>query len=154
MLFTFIGCSQTEKQETVHSPESQIKKDSVPDNTPNKYTNKDSLIIPPVSGIVELIPENGKIQTILHKEKEQIIYIKFPSEEYKKLSARISSQDSKANIRISQIIMPNGKMDGPFGTEFTYDLPQQGTYGLLIHENQMAGDPWIGNFRIEIDLKK
>jgi hypothetical protein len=45
-------------------------------------------------------------------------------------------------------------MDGPFNNEIIYELPVKGSYALLIHENMMTGDPWKGNFTIEIHLTK
>lgn len=51
---------------------------------------------------------------------------------------------SWANLRLSQIVMPDGKMDGPFGQKTGYNLWQLGWYEFIFHENMMAGDPWSG----------
>lgn len=98
--------------------------------------------------------QNGSANVQIYKNADQNIYIKFPSGNYSRLSGMITSLDSTANLRFSQIIMPNGQMDGPFGREITYTLPVRGNYILSIHENQMAGDPWAGVFRVELRLSK
>ncbi len=56
------------------------------------------------------------------------------------------------NLRLSQIIMPDGNMDGPFGTDSTVELTQFGGYELIFHENMMSGDPWSGNAIVTITL--
>ena len=56
------------------------------------------------------------------------------------------------NLRLSQIIMPDGTMDGPFGQNITYDLTQLWSYQLLFKESMMTGDPWSGNALITVTL--
>ncbi len=56
------------------------------------------------------------------------------------------------NLRLSQIVMPDGNMDGPFGTDMTVSLAQIGGYELRFSENQMSGDRWSGNAIITISL--
>lgn len=57
------------------------------------------------------------------------------------------------NLRWSQVVMPDGTMDGPFGQHVGYNLTQQGGYTLIFSENQMAGDPWSGRANIQITLQ-
>lgn len=59
---------------------------------------------------------------------------------------------SGANLRLSQIVMPDGTMDGPFGIDTTIDLTQKGGYELRFQENQMSGDSWSGSALITISL--
>jgi hypothetical protein len=98
-------------------------------------------------------PVNGTASLKIHKKKDQRIGLKFNSEDYKKLIGHLSSEDSTANIRFSGITLPDGSMDGPFWNEITYDLPLKGDYLLFIHENQMAGDPWEGDFEVTLSLE-
>ncbi len=56
------------------------------------------------------------------------------------------------NLRLSQIVIPDGTMDGPFGTDSTITLAQLGGYELIFHENMMSGDPWSGNAIVTITL--
>ena len=115
---------------------------------------QEEVIIPSDSGLVKLNIADGKGTVQIRKKESQTIYIEFPVEGYKRLSARLSSSDSTANVRFSQIFMPDGKMDGPWGINMEYDLPMDGTYKLSVHENMMAGDPWSGIFKVEVDLAK
>lgn len=121
----------------------------------SEVTDKNStVIIPESSGIVNLHLADGVGFAQIQKKENQTVYIKFTSEEYTKINAHLSSSDSLANIRFSQIFLPDGSMDGPFGRDIEYPLPQNGVYKISIHENTMAGDPWCGLFNIEVKLTK
>lgn len=69
------------------------------------------------------------------------------------LFARLSSADQNANIRITQIEMPDSTFDGPFGRDLKYRLKQHGKYKLIMGPNMMAGDPWSGDFSVAIWAK-
>ena len=49
------------------------------------------------------------------------------------------------NLRLSQIVMPDGNMDGPFGSDMTVNIAQYGRYEFRFTENKMSGEPWSGN---------
>ncbi len=139
---TFASCNMNKKE-----PATNVEANSF-------ANNEDNLVLPSDSGVIkiELIDGEGYIKT--KKEKEQSITIEFSSVGYKKLSGELTSPDSVANIRFSQITMPDGTMDGPFGRDIQYDLPSDGIYKLSIHESLMAGDPWGGELNIHIKLLK
>ena len=81
-------------------------------------------------------------------------YIRFSSTGTKTLKVSLKTPlDSKGNVRIAQIITPNGTGDGPFGKEMTYTLTQDGTYRLVLSANMMAGDPWSGEVDVNIEVK-
>ncbi len=133
--------------------------------TPREENNKRSLnevqvenVVQPVvsaaphSGIIPIPLNEGYGQIQIHKEKDETIYIEFDSGGYDRLYARLHSADTLANLRFSQIVLPNGNTDGPFGGILEYTLPINGIYRLLIHENMMAGDPWSGYFTVEVSL--
>ncbi|MBC7503814.1 hypothetical protein H7169_02500 [Candidatus Gracilibacteria bacterium] len=61
---------------------------------------------------------------------------------------------AQGNLRWSQVVMPDGNMDGPFGQDTNYTLTQTGRYELIFHENMMTGDPWTGDAQIAITLGK
>ncbi len=61
--------------------------------------------------------------------------------------------DTKGNVRVAQIIFPDGTGDGPFGKEMTYTLTQSGTYQIILSANMMAGDPWSGELDVNIEVK-
>ena len=137
-----ISCSTNQKEKKSIIPEVSVK------------TDQPQTILPNDSGIVNLNLAEGKASALIQKKKDQTVYIVFSSQGYKKIDAQLSSTDSLANIRFSQIFLPNGTMDGPFGRELTYDLPIDGVYKVSVHENMMAGDPWSGLLKVQIELTK
>jgi hypothetical protein len=71
----------------------------------------------------------------------------------KEIFATVSSSDEKANIRISQIGLPDSTFEGPFGQSLQYNIKIPGTYKIIIGENMMAGDPWTGDFILKVWIK-
>jgi hypothetical protein len=69
------------------------------------------------------------------------------------LVAGLVPDDPKGNIRFTQIILPGGKADGPFGRSLRYPVAGKGVYRLIIGQNLMAGDPWTGAFTLNVQLK-
>jgi hypothetical protein len=98
--------------------------------------------------------QNGKATVQIYKQADQGINLRFPSGDYTRMTGMITSKDSMANIRFSQIVMPDGQMDGPFGKDISYGLPVKGDYLLLLRENLMAGDPWAGDFQVTVMLSR
>lgn len=145
LLSMLSGCSSNKKE-----------KDNNPENINEKISlnidKEKSLVLPSDSGIIKIDLINGKGSVKTEKKENQTIYIEFPSQGYKKVYAKLSSSDSLANIRFSQIFLPDGTMDGPFGRELEYQLSNDGIYKISVHENMMAGDPWAGIFSIDINL--
>lgn len=66
---------------------------------------------------------------------------------------RISITHSKpdANIRISQVIKPDGSMDGPYGQQLVYDIKQRGTYTIIINKSNMASGTQVGDLFITLE---
>ncbi|MBK5719248.1 hypothetical protein JGH11_00030 [Dysgonomonas sp. Marseille-P4677] len=112
------------------------------------------VMIPSEQGIVRLSVVNGKGKTNIRKKKNQTIRLEFESKDNKSISAKIFSKDSLANIRFSQIILPNGDRDGPFGTNLNYKIYSNGIYRLLINEDMVDGSSWGGVFEVEVSLLK
>lgn len=83
---------------------------------------------------------------------QQITYV-FEASKGQKLNASVRPKKSQGNIRISQIYIPSGQADGPFGEKMAYDLTENGDYRLILSENQMAGDPWKGEYLLTIEIK-
>jgi len=138
-----ISCSTKPKEEKPDTTEASTVEN-----------NKEDILIPSDSGIVRINLKDGKAFARIQKKQDKTIYIEFMSGDYKKVTAHLSSPDSLANIRFSQIFLPNGTMDGPFSRDIEYELPVSGLYKLSVHENMMAGDPWAGTFDVNIELKK
>lgn len=61
--------------------------------------------------------------------------------------------DAIGNIRVSQIIKPDGTSDGPFGKYMTYSLTKTGQYQVVLAPNMMAGDPWSGMIDMNLVLR-
>jgi len=138
-IFLF-GCKQNTSKNEIVEPE-------------NYSEQSGKVITPGERDTVNIQLHDGFGKVNIHKEKNQIVFVKFNSANYTNLYALLYSPDSSANIRFSQIFMPDGSMDGPFGREIRYSLIQNENYKLSIHENTMAGDPWTGDFNIEISLE-
>lgn len=69
------------------------------------------------------------------------------------LNASLVPEDSVANIRISQVFMPGGKADGPFGRSLSRKITEEGNYKIVIAENLMQGDEWKGKFALKVIVK-
>jgi len=54
------------------------------------------------------------------------------------------------NIRINQLIAPNGGMDGPFGSDYSDSLKIPGTYKVIIAESLMQENPYEGPYKVQI----
>lgn len=78
----------------------------------------------------------------------------FNSDGDKTLTAELETpNDAFANVRISQIILPDGKSDGPFGKNMQYILSQTGTYQLIISESLMEWTEWSGKVNLSVKIK-
>jgi len=88
------------------------------------------------------LPSNmvsGKTDTIfisVHQADSVLIKIKTPMD--------------TANVRISQLFLPDGSSDGPFGKEFTYRFKDIGQYHITVNENKMIGNHYSGPYIVQI----
>ena len=79
--------------------------------------------------------------------------VSFINDTGKSISVDISFPNtSTGNLRLSQIVMPDGTMDGPFGQHTKYNLVQKWWYEFIFNENMMAWDPWSWEVTISITL--
>ena len=95
---------------------------------------------------------NGTGSATYTKAVEERVAFGFEATAGTKLHGVLTSDDAQANVRFSQIIMPDGSADGPWAREIEYALTQSGTYKLIVTGNMMAGDPWAGTFTITVKL--
>ncbi|MDR2955260.1 MAG: hypothetical protein LBV43_09285 [Prevotella sp.] len=144
MLSILFGCSSAPKEKDGRSFTSIPPGRSIVNNI---VTPSDSDVV-----WINIIDGKGSVRT--RKKPDQTIYFKFSTEGYEGMKAHLSSPDSMANVRFSQIFMPDGTMDGPFGRDMKYNLPMEGQYKISVHENTMAGDPWAGIVKVNIELTK
>ena len=142
MLF-MVSCHQQDENETI--VELKVPMDS-PTNQVLPIPSKDTL---------HVLNTNGDT-LVLDLQMDSIgqhhnIPIKIQSG--KNLFGELSSKDSMANIRFTQIEMPDLKFDGPFGRNLKYKIKDTGEYHLIIGQNLMAGDPWKGDFTLKTWVK-
>ncbi|MNK01529.1 hypothetical protein D3C87_193340 [compost metagenome] len=82
---------------------------------------------------------SGKTDTIfisVHQADSVLIKIKTPTD--------------TANVRISQLFLPDGSADGPFGQELTYRFKNVGQYHITVNENKMIGSHYSGPYVVQI----
>ncbi|WP_343566433.1 hypothetical protein [Sphingobacterium sp.] len=82
---------------------------------------------------------SGKTDTIfisVHQADSVLIKIKTPRD--------------TANVRISQLFLPNGSADGPFGQELAYRFKDVGQYHITVNENKMVGNHYSGPYVVQI----
>lgn len=101
---------------------------------------------------IDIVDDLGRI--VIRKAPRQQVEVEFDSGTANLLDARITGVSDTANIRFNGIVMPGGASDGPFGRSMEYDLARKGMYRLLIGESLMQGDPWGGDFTLEIRLSQ
>jgi hypothetical protein len=109
-----------------------------------------------VDSIIELAfpPDSFSVTVKGHLDKKGdpvICYL--PVVNGKKLTASVTPEKPKANIRFSHIYLPDGKSDGPFSPSLKYNLIQKGTYKIYISPNRMAGDPVSTDFVLRVRVE-
>lgn len=67
-----------------------------------------------------------------------------------KISGQITPENPDLNIRFNQIRLADGKFDGPFSREMTYDVKEKGEIWLLISKSNMASGESKGKFTVNI----
>lgn len=67
---------------------------------------------------------------------------------------KLSVPGDSGNIRISQLMMPSGEMDGPFGKTYERHLDAVGTYQVIIAESMMAENPYTGDYHLKIGVEE
>jgi hypothetical protein len=118
--------------------------------------------------VKDSIPQNIQIDSVIHlsfakdsssvtvkghlDKKGDPVICYLPVVKGKKLTAVVTPEKAKANIRFNHILLPDGKTDGPFSPSIKYDLVQKGTYKLYIGHNRMAGDPVSSDFVLTVKV--
>ena len=70
----------------------------------------------------------------------------------KKINVKVNPEKPQMNIRVNQIILPNGVQDGPFGKEVqNYQVPEKGKIQIIIAKSTMASGDATGHFTVEIE---
>jgi hypothetical protein len=61
----------------------------------------------------------------------------------------LSAADT-ANIRIAQLFLPDGTVDGPFGKDLKYRFKDTGDYYITVNENLMVGNHYTGPYQVKM----
>jgi len=138
--------TQTEKKEEPNKPVEEKKEADKKETSLRDKSGAIRIQFPAGSTEVTL---NGKIDGFGQK----ITYV-FEAGPFQRLYAAIAPTDINGNIRINQIFRPSGKIDGPFGLKAKYPLEEEGSYKLVIGEDEMAGKPWKGEYKLTIQILK
>jgi len=123
--------------------DSLLKKDSV--NKQLIREEKDKVII---------ITKDGSSSFKIDEEftdKHDKLILKITNFNKPKISAKITTKQQDFNIRFNQIKLPDGKMDGPFMREITYNVPASGELWLIIGKNNMADGKTTGSFSVKVE---
>jgi len=139
-----ISCHQKEQKKTFEDPLVAIENDSV--KTEKKMLN-DTL----PKGLSAL--SDTLILKLKTDNANDHLTIPLSITSGKELFASLSSDDKNANIRISQVELPDRTFDGPFGRDLHYKMKAPGNYKIIIGENMMAGDRWKGDFVLRVWMK-
>ncbi|MCW3092130.1 MAG: hypothetical protein JWP81_3199 [Ferruginibacter sp.] len=68
------------------------------------------------------------------------------------VTATIKPVEKGGNVRINQLQQPGGQFDGPFGDSVRYLVKSNGNLHFIIGENQMAGEPYTGDYVLHIKV--
>jgi hypothetical protein len=146
LLFTFLNCKSSDKKV-------KLNQDQITSNDTIVTTSKyDSLTIT----TNDILPFSNKVSKIVAfgiKKEGEPFTLNFDVTTQTKAFIKIITENPTANIRVNQIIYPDQKSDGPFGKDVEFPLYQGGMYKIVIDESLMQGNPFNGNFKIEIELK-
>ena len=120
----------------------------------NKAVKKSSKTFRVIAGDSIIKTINGdmiplKISDEFTSDQQQYI-LKIKNFTGKKISGKITPENSDMNIRFNQIKLANGSFDGPFGLEMKMDINESGEIWLLIGKSLMASGKSKGKFSVEI----
>src|SRR5690606_13207165 len=98
----------------------------------------------------------GKVNTVQHQGmkivgKKDTVSFDLAKPGCVKISLMVPKDSG--NIRINQLLMPNGEMDGPFGKVFEDSLHRVGTYKIIIAESLMQENPYAGTYIVKIETE-
>ena len=137
------------KEELVNSREKTKKKKVV-------QTKKDSVSIQPkiifTTDTISLKFNLGKVKIDTAKSENQQLVFLLNSDTANKIDLKISAQDTLNHLIIHQIIDPNGNAEGPFESNFIYEIKEKGEHKIIVSDNPEQ-QPWAGKFTFSANLK-
>lgn len=101
----------------------------------------------------EVPAENEPLEFRRNKVLGERDTISFEINEPSLVKMKLSVPGDSGNIRINQLLMPDGEMDGPFGKTYEARFDEAGTYQVIIAESMMAEDPYTGDYHLKIEIE-
>jgi len=151
LLILFGACSgpadpNAAPQDSSHNRHGQEPLPVLPDTaviTGKPEATNDSVIV------LQAKEAHAELSADIQKDYQQI-HVQIPVTQTKQLKVQLQPEGKERNVRISQIEMPDGKTDGPFGLTMEYATKKAGTYLLIITRNNMAEGTVKGPVRIVV----
>ncbi|NQD70547.1 hypothetical protein HP439_07430 [Sphingobacterium shayense] len=100
----------------------------------------------------ELNDKDGTIQFRRTKVAKERDTLSFDLPQEARVRIKLKTPTNTGNLRINQLIMPDGTADGPYGRELSDSLTKIGTYQIIIGESLMQGDPYAGDYFLKIEI--
>lgn len=144
MLFAFVSCNQNNDRKEFSKDLPTINTDSSKVENQANLDSSKSILSP------------GKDTLVLKLKMDsanQHVTVPINISGGDTLFAIVTSKDKKANIRISQVGLPNSTFDGPFGRKIGYKIKDSGDYKIIVGEDMMAGNRWNGDFTLRAWVK-
>lgn len=101
----------------------------------------------------EVLSESEPLEFQRTKKLGERDTISFEIKESSAVKMTLSVPGEVGNIRINQLMMPDGEMDGPFGKTYEAHLDKIGTYQVIIAESMMAENPYTGDYQLTIEIE-
>ncbi|MBD1427325.1 hypothetical protein [Sphingobacterium arenae] len=101
----------------------------------------------------EVPADNKPLEFQRKKELGQKDTISFEIQKPSFVRMKLLLPSDSGNIRINQLVMPDGEMDGPFGKTYEAYFDQLGTYQIIIAESMMAENPYTGDYALRIEME-
>ncbi|MGC4234139.1 MAG: hypothetical protein QM594_14260 [Niabella sp.] len=152
-----ISCNNSSRVNRSEEGDSMAVTAKVRDTTMvlDSITELDSVsAVMPVEAIIQVTVPAGTLPVKLDKtivSETQSIHVTITDMDAGLLNVSISHSKPDANLRISQVVMPDGSTDGPFGQQITFDARQKGDYVIIINKSNMASGSQVGDVLINIE---
>lgn len=127
--------------------------DSIAENQPVVVPAKDTIYTNEGDSTIVLNNKEAFVKGHLSANKHRPVFT-IGAKKGDTIIVTIKPLGKSGNVRIDQIKMPDGSLDGPFGDSLSYTMKLNGKLGFIIGENMMAGDSWTGYFILHLQVKQ
>lgn len=112
-----------------------------------------SVAILPIEEIISETVAANNLPAHIHKtikSNSQSVRIHLIDVQPGLLKINVRHRNEYGNIRVNQIVMPDGSVDGPFGQEVEFNATQKGNYVIVVGKSNMASGSPMGDVYITI----